>query len=121
MRRRLAASASRACVSSFSSTSSSSRAAFHSCGDTIGGKFMVIWSSFLVVPGGTRPFEAEIRRGRGIHRRWISDTRRIPDDANERRTEMGKIVMSEFVTLDGVIQDPAGNEGFRHGGWFGRV
>ena len=34
---------------------------------------------------------------------------------------MGKIVMSEFVTLDGVIQDPAGNEGFRHGGWFGRV
>ena len=34
---------------------------------------------------------------------------------------MGKIVMSDFVTLDGVIQDPAGNEGFRHGGWFGRV
>src|SRR5215207_9315165 len=34
---------------------------------------------------------------------------------------MGKIVMSEFVTLDGLIQDPAGNEGFRHGGWFGRV
>jgi dihydrofolate reductase len=34
---------------------------------------------------------------------------------------MGKIVMSEFVTLDGVIQDPAGNEGFRHGGWVGRV
>jgi dihydrofolate reductase len=34
---------------------------------------------------------------------------------------MGKIVMSEFVTLDGVIQDPAGNEGFRRGGWFGRV
>jgi dihydrofolate reductase len=34
---------------------------------------------------------------------------------------MGKIVMSEFVTLDGVIQDPAGNEGFRVGGWVGRV
>jgi dihydrofolate reductase len=34
---------------------------------------------------------------------------------------MGKIVMSEFVTLDGVIQDPAGNEGFKRGGWFGRV
>ena len=34
---------------------------------------------------------------------------------------MGKIVMSEFVTLDGVIQDPAGNEGFRLGGWVGRV
>ncbi len=34
---------------------------------------------------------------------------------------MGKIVMSEFITLDGVIQDPAGNEGFQRGGWFGRV
>jgi dihydrofolate reductase len=34
---------------------------------------------------------------------------------------MGKIVMSEFVTLDGVIEDPAGVEGFRHGGWFGQI
>src|SRR5262245_7278050 len=32
---------------------------------------------------------------------------------------MGKIVVSENVTLDGVIQDPAGDEGFRHGGWVG--
>ncbi len=34
---------------------------------------------------------------------------------------MGKIVVGENVTLDGVIQDPAGAEGFRHGGWVGRV
>jgi dihydrofolate reductase len=34
---------------------------------------------------------------------------------------MGKIVMSEFVSLDGVIQDPDGDEGFRLGGWFGRL
>lgn len=34
---------------------------------------------------------------------------------------MGKIVVSENVTLDGVVQDPAGVEGFRHGGWVGRV
>src|SRR5262249_54108125 len=40
---------------------------------------------------------------------------------NERRTELGKIIISENVTLDGVIQDPAGNEGFRHGGWVGRI
>jgi dihydrofolate reductase len=33
---------------------------------------------------------------------------------------MGKIIISESVTLDGVIQDPAGDEGFRHGGWAGR-
>jgi hypothetical protein len=30
---------------------------------------------------------------------------------------MGKIVISENVTLDGVIEDPAGDEGFRLGGW----
>src|SRR2546429_8826799 len=34
---------------------------------------------------------------------------------------MGKIVASENVTLDGVVQDPAGAEGFRLGGWVGRV
>jgi dihydrofolate reductase len=31
---------------------------------------------------------------------------------------MGKIIVSENVSLDGVIQDPTGEEGFRHGGWF---
>jgi dihydrofolate reductase len=31
---------------------------------------------------------------------------------------MGKIVISENVSLDGVIEDPAGVEGFRLGGWF---
>jgi dihydrofolate reductase len=30
---------------------------------------------------------------------------------------MGKIVISENVSLDGVMQDPTGDEGFRHGGW----
>ncbi|HEV2258859.1 MAG TPA: dihydrofolate reductase family protein [Streptosporangiaceae bacterium] len=34
---------------------------------------------------------------------------------------MGKIVVSENVTLDGVIQDPAGDEGFRAGGWVGLI
>jgi dihydrofolate reductase len=34
---------------------------------------------------------------------------------------MGKIVVSENITLDGVIQDPSGDEGFRHGGWVGKV
>src|SRR5919106_3025816 len=31
---------------------------------------------------------------------------------------MGKIVISENVSLDGVAEDPTGDEGFRHGGWF---
>jgi dihydrofolate reductase len=34
---------------------------------------------------------------------------------------MGKIVISDNVSLDGVIEDPAGDEGFRHGGWVGLI
>ena len=34
---------------------------------------------------------------------------------------MGRIVISENVSLDGVVQDPAGDEGFRLGGWIGRI
>ncbi len=34
---------------------------------------------------------------------------------------MGTIVGSENVSLDGVVQDPAGDEGFRQGGWVGRI
>jgi len=30
---------------------------------------------------------------------------------------MRKIVVSEFVSLDGVMEDPGGAEGFEHGGW----
>ncbi len=30
---------------------------------------------------------------------------------------MGKIVVTEFISLDGVIEDPGGSEDYRHGGW----
>lgn len=30
---------------------------------------------------------------------------------------MGRIVVTEFVSLDGVMEDPGGAEDFRHGGW----
>ena len=33
---------------------------------------------------------------------------------------MGKIVISTNITLDGVVQDPDGQEGFTRGGWFGQ-
>jgi dihydrofolate reductase len=33
---------------------------------------------------------------------------------------MGKIVIATNVSLDGVVQDPDGKEGFARGGWFGR-
>jgi dihydrofolate reductase len=33
---------------------------------------------------------------------------------------MGKIVITTNATLDGVVEDPDGKEGFTLGGWFGR-
>ena len=54
----------------------------------------------------------DARRARRARRQRL-----VPAAPARRRTEMGKIVVSENVTLDGVIQDPAGDEGFRPGGW----
>jgi dihydrofolate reductase len=34
---------------------------------------------------------------------------------------VGRIVVSENLSLDGVIQDPTGEEGFRLGGWFREI
>ena len=34
---------------------------------------------------------------------------------------MGKLVVTEFITLDGVIEDPGGAERFEHGGWAFRL
>src|SRR5438034_2164270 len=30
---------------------------------------------------------------------------------------VGRIVVTEFMSLDGVVEDPGGAEDFRHGGW----
>src|SRR5918996_3093705 len=45
----------------------------------------------------------------------------IRGTAPRKETGMGKIVISENVSLDGVIQDPTGEEGFRLGGWFAQI
>jgi hypothetical protein len=58
----------------------------------------------------------EVRRARRARRQRL-----VPAAPARRRTEMGKIVMSENVTLDGVTQDPAGDEDFRAGGWAGLI
>jgi dihydrofolate reductase len=34
---------------------------------------------------------------------------------------VGQIVISENVSLDGVVEDPAGDEGFGRGGWVGLI
>ena len=41
-------------------------------------------------------------------RRRLHRLDRVPD----RREVMGQIVVTEFITLDGVIEDPGGSEGF---------
>jgi dihydrofolate reductase len=40
-----------------------------------------------------------------------------PPDDNEKEAQVGRIVVTEFVSLDGVMEDPGGAEDFRHGGW----
>jgi dihydrofolate reductase len=30
---------------------------------------------------------------------------------------MGRIVVTEFISLDGVVEDPGGSENFKHSGW----
>jgi dihydrofolate reductase len=45
----------------------------------------------------------------------------VADNVNEKENrKMGKIVISTNVSLDGVVQDPDGREGFKLGGWFGQ-
>jgi dihydrofolate reductase len=34
---------------------------------------------------------------------------------------LGRVVVSENVSLDGVVEDPAGDEGFSRGGWVGPI
>src|SRR3954453_18073443 len=34
-----------------------------------------------------------------------------------RRFGMGRIVVTQFISLDGVVEDPGGSEDFKHGGW----
>jgi dihydrofolate reductase len=36
---------------------------------------------------------------------------------NEEEDHVGRIVVTEFVSLDGVMEDPGGSEDFKYGGW----
>jgi dihydrofolate reductase len=41
----------------------------------------------------------------------------LAENPDEEETSMGRIVVTEFVSLDGVMEDPGGAEGFKYGGW----
>src|SRR3989441_10417885 len=45
------------------------------------------------------------------------EPRKQPIEYEREASPMRKVVVSEFVTLDGVMEDPGGAEGFKHGGW----
>src|SRR3954469_6645707 len=55
-----------------------------------------------------------------IRRSILLTPNALTEDTNERRAEMAKIVLGgpQNVSLDGVVQDPDGEEGFGVGGWF---
>jgi dihydrofolate reductase len=38
-------------------------------------------------------------------------------DARQEESDMRKVIVSEFVSLDGIMEDPGGAEKFKHGGW----
>jgi dihydrofolate reductase len=38
-------------------------------------------------------------------------------DTSEKEAHVGRIVVTEFVSLDGVVEAPGGGESFKHGGW----
>src|SRR5262245_6795636 len=37
--------------------------------------------------------------------------------SNKGGIDMGKLIVTEFVSVDGVFEDPGGSENFEHGGW----
>src|SRR3989442_13033598 len=44
-------------------------------------------------------------------------TLQAPSYRRKKENTMRKVIVSEYVTLDGVMEDPGGAEGFKHGGW----
>ena len=49
----------------------------------------------------------------------LNKCRQRPSD--ETSTDVARIVVSENVSLDGIAEDPTGEEGFARGGWFGQI
>jgi dihydrofolate reductase len=56
------------------------------------------------------------------HFRGVARSEPLKRSSDRRETEMRKVIVNEFMSLDGVAQAPGGEEedttgGFRHGGW----
>jgi dihydrofolate reductase len=55
--------------------------------------------------------------GANVRPRVQLDRLREWRDTTDGRAAVGRIVVSEFVSLDGVMEDPGGSENTKHGGW----
>lgn len=53
----------------------------------------------------------------GCERVSAAGARAGPRTTRTRRQATGNVVVSQFVTLDGVFEDPGGSEGTERGGW----
>src|SRR3954467_13860144 len=63
---------------------------------------------------------AIISREAGCHPQADESLPRRTSYFHRSRTEedtMGRIVVTEFISLDGVIEAPGGGEGYKHDGW----
>jgi dihydrofolate reductase len=62
-----------------------------------------------------------LRRGRAVDKGSPSmssaESESLNHDHHNRRRRMGTLIVTEFITLDGVIEDPGGSEKFERGGW----
>jgi hypothetical protein len=47
--------------------------------------------------------------------RVLEDLQMLGNRLNADREGLGEV--TEFVSLDGVLEDPGGSEGFKYGGW----
>src|SRR6266496_252186 len=69
---------------------------------------------------GARMRAARARNARSLRRRSSARPSRQRVQLTQKgESRMGRIVVSDNVSLDGVVQDPSGDEGFRVGGWVG--
>jgi dihydrofolate reductase len=46
-----------------------------------------------------------------------TQTQMVSRTQKRKENDMGRIVVTEFVSLDGVMEDPGGSENFEYGGW----
>jgi dihydrofolate reductase len=61
--------------------------------------------------------QAEVMAPWSLRPSWQHPHRPGSPRALEQEHIMGKLVVTEFITLDGIIEDPGGSEGGPHGGW----